>query len=71
MTGAVRIDCQPDRLSLFSDRRRRVGRAARKLTGGVDDDLRMISLDVVAAIGHADVFRPGKVGRDLVLHIRR
>ena len=42
-----------------------------ELPGRVHDDLRVIALDVMAAIGHENVVRSREVGSDLILHVRR
>ena len=40
------------------------------MAGSIDNDLWMVALNVVAAIGYADVTGAGEVRGDLVLHVR-
>jgi hypothetical protein len=46
-----------------------VARASREFPRRADDRLRMIALDVVTAIGHADVLGPREIRGDLILHV--
>ena len=47
----------------------RVALASGEFPGRAYDDVRMITLDVMAAVGHADMIRAGEVRGNLVLQI--
>jgi hypothetical protein len=46
-----------------------VALASGEFPGGADDDVRVITLDVMAAVGHADMIRAGEVRGNLILQI--
>ena len=64
---------EPDarRLPLLAQSLVSIADAPCELPGRVHDDLRVIALDVMAAIGNANVVRSREVGSDLILHVRQ